>query len=442
MGRDRFVILLFAAFFALSTQAGERWTILVYLAADHELTPMAIADLREMEAKLPVRNASKDAPEIRILAELDTNLPTGRKRYEITQDSRPIERLSAGEVSALQETSLLSPVLQTLSETTRESQAAKLLSFLRWGKAHAPATRTILILWGHGRGFGQGLLPDRSDGGLLSVIDLRKALEASRGNGGAPLDLLLFDTCSMMNLETITELAKEARFVSGTPLLLPEPGLPYGRLLTEIRKGAFKATPDPIYSLAASLPKLALGSFLPGLGSQWKLDPLAFKDFLYVSVSVPELSRVAIPTLADWAGILHSTIRNSPPFAAALREALSSAPDYARDGNRDLGIVLAAVPAAIYAVSPDGRFADPLLKANARAREALFRAVAGSGKGKEISWDRSSRRWIANPAGLTVWLPFSEDSVAERPVMDRSISWKTFPAWRSLAQDFFKYLKP
>jgi len=129
-----------------------RWTFMVYLAADNDLEPYAIADFNEMEM---VGSTS----DLNILVQFDRSPKydasngnwSDTRRFRVVQDGDP--------------NTITSPVLENLGEVNMGSPQA-LVEFLSWGVQNYPADHYCLVLWDHGGGW---RLLEKSSGGLRTT---------------------------------------------------------------------------------------------------------------------------------------------------------------------------------------------------------------------------------------------------------------------------------
>jgi cysteine peptidase C11 family protein len=107
-----------------------KWTVLIYFAADNDLDDEALANLKMMK-KVGSTN------EVNIVAQLDSRGKGSTYRFLI-QD----------EQSSLDEDIVGDPLPEINTGDPRE-----LTDFINWGLKEYPAQNTMLVLWGHGRGW-------------------------------------------------------------------------------------------------------------------------------------------------------------------------------------------------------------------------------------------------------------------------------------------------
>ncbi len=107
------------------------------------------------------------------------------------------------------------------------ARSATLAGFVSWAGRFAPASRSVLILWGHGGGPNGGFGVDDITGHTLSLRGLVSALQAAP----ARLDLLGFWSCQMGSAEVAAALAPYARTLVASEDLMLVPGFNFTALL-------------------------------------------------------------------------------------------------------------------------------------------------------------------------------------------------------------------
>jgi hypothetical protein len=112
------------------TKEVAKWTVMVYFAADNDLDEEAVANLKMMK-KVGSTN------EVNIVAQLDSRGQGSTFRF-LVQDER----------SSLDEDVVGEPLPEINTGDPRE-----LTDFIKWGMKEYPAQHTMLVLWGHGRGW-------------------------------------------------------------------------------------------------------------------------------------------------------------------------------------------------------------------------------------------------------------------------------------------------
>ena len=132
------------------------WTVMVYLAADNNLSNFGVDSLRQMKA---VTNRS-----INVIAEFDTGPMNPNKRYAFDGDETPFGPLDEN---------LMEP-LQPKDPTDHSNLAA----FIKWGASEYPADHYFVIIWGHGAGVDDDFprAPDNSFVPRHSLLSLFKGV--------------------------------------------------------------------------------------------------------------------------------------------------------------------------------------------------------------------------------------------------------------------------
>jgi hypothetical protein len=204
---------------------GGQILLLIYFPADNDLSPWAPGVLER------VRRGSLINPNIQALMLVDRLGDHDTRLFEI----------HAGAVTT--STAVLDEWGQDELDTT---DPAVLSWFLRYGRSRYPATRTIVSLMGHGMGLmpefdwlveqgpGEDPVPQpglpplprgleatpgdiTNNGGFLSTLDFRAALDEATNNGADPFDLLFFDQCFQGSLDVLYELRSAARVFVASP---------------------------------------------------------------------------------------------------------------------------------------------------------------------------------------------------------------------------------
>lgn len=111
-----------------------------------------------------------------------------------------------------------------------------LVDFIKWGRENFPAKKTILLIHGHGRGVLNVPVSDGSQFGKTSeILTLASSSDDSSKTymneqdlvaglkpvlGGQKLDLIIYDSCLMGNLEVLTMLSSVARFAIASEYII------------------------------------------------------------------------------------------------------------------------------------------------------------------------------------------------------------------------------
>ena len=243
-----------------------KWTFMVYLAGDNNLSDAGDTDLQEMAAV-----GSSD--EVSIIAEFDCIGDEGHsKRYYV-------ERGNLKEVADLGETDSGDPNV--------------LLDYIAWTKENYPADRYALILWNHGggwdkssmdtisqevgtRNFGRAegterssssmgraffrttlqtimsletaderaICSDDGSGHSLDTVELGRVLAEAKKLLGKKIDLMGMDACLMANLEVAYQARDYVNYIVASEENEPNNGWPYTEVLQRLVDEPDMATAD------------------------------------------------------------------------------------------------------------------------------------------------------------------------------------------------------
>jgi len=222
------------------------WTVMVYLASDNNLEPVAIRDFNEME----MVGSSKD---VNVVVQID-RIPfevlnqigegiydndsngnwTGTRRYYVTQDM-DMESISSILKLDLGEKNMGNP--QTL------------MSFVQWAIENYPAQKYMLVLWNHGGGFrsltgSRDICWDVTNGDdKITMPQLEEALSFISGQLGKKIEIVGMDACFMGMLEVAYQIKDYAQILISSEASIPGDGWQYDCLLQSLVNNPGKA-PD------------------------------------------------------------------------------------------------------------------------------------------------------------------------------------------------------
>ncbi|HEX2925568.1 MAG TPA: clostripain-related cysteine peptidase [Ruminiclostridium sp.] len=131
-------------------------------------------------------------------------------------------------------------LLEELEDMSMADPSA-LFDFLVWGCSRFPASHIMLIMSGHGYGF-MGFMADSSDCGtyLMSIPGFAEALRKFRLVTNQGIDILIFDTCYMNQIEVLFEIAEVSENTAGYVILSQEnpplEGLPWPVIINGLEK--------------------------------------------------------------------------------------------------------------------------------------------------------------------------------------------------------------
>ncbi len=469
----------------------KEWTILVYMAADNDLTPYAYWDLYEMEAGYKsASNYGASTRKTDLVVQLDTAGDRGIRRLHMFQTPEPYDAtLTKDFFDRRTESDIRSPVVTQLPES-REAEAAKLRKFLEWGIREFPSDNVMAIVWGHGQGwtstrperpatsrflspeeadlgvpaapatpvetpfispfggraFG-GLAFNQSSGSYLDIPSLRATLSgvAERLRGGKPFDVYASDACLMQMLEVATEMSGAARFVVGSTQVQNFLGLPYRRLLYELNKGGFAGeraatrSDDEPYLMARMMPKLFKASMAPN-GLQGRIAPEGIKTVTMSALSSDELRQTLFPALDRVARRMKEYLAEDPLRAMDVKFVLQKAPTFL-GGAQEVGSFLTLVRTLVRDESETSGSQTPaaqaLDQAAGDAKQALHRAVMAYALGTNYTTAESSM-YLMGFKAVSVWLPVSERDYAARiEDFTKSEFYRALPSWKAWLQALY-----
>ena len=209
-----------------STANKSLWTFMIYMAADNELEASALLDINELEAA----EAVSDNLRIIVLIDKNGNGETDLHKvdtiYQIENDKKNTleiisKKLNYKGFGFNQNDNSIE--IDTSSSDTLES-------FIDFVKAKYPSENYGLIMWGHGTGYKnsgiqkqltKGFAVDDTSENYMSTVDFGKAIK-DKG-----LSIIGFDTCFGMLLEIAYEIKDSAKYIIGSPSLVPAFGWDY-----------------------------------------------------------------------------------------------------------------------------------------------------------------------------------------------------------------------
>ncbi|MBL8697131.1 MAG: hypothetical protein JNK67_02085 [Alphaproteobacteria bacterium] len=268
--------------------APTRWTLFVWMAADNDLEPQGIEDLKEMELGIPDQG-------VEIIVFVDRFTPnnkrfgdwSGGRLYRI----RPNRDRESFASELLRE---FGPVDSSDPKLFAEQMAAAFKRF--------PAAHYGTVLWNHGGGWSSLAVDEHNPQApnkktSLTIMQVADALRGGIAQSGiGKLDLIGFDMCLMAQLETAAELRDLGRMLVASQAIEPGTGWAYDRFLPVLARpdttlaelanaivetfdGSNRAAREAISTLSAiDLERIepvlkgfddALAALLPHLGSLW-----------------------------------------------------------------------------------------------------------------------------------------------------------------------------
>ncbi len=215
-----------------------KWTVMVYLAGDSNLTPNCITVLQQLEAV-------KYTDDVCVLACFDSNTPWPKgSRYlavngknhkndehldwEIYNDLIMVEQ-RGHKITA---PDFCRPDKAKGIPMKKTDVAVGLERFLRWAMdTQRPAEHYMLILYGHGPLVaGNTFLAQENPTSSVRMRDLPELLKPF-GREWPELDILAFQNCAMNGVETAYEVKDHVNYIIGSQGLVLAHGWPYDRII-------------------------------------------------------------------------------------------------------------------------------------------------------------------------------------------------------------------
>lgn len=230
-----------------------KWTWMVYLAGDNDLSQFGDTDLEEM------RRVGSSA-DVNVVVQFDNAGNLGTRRIKIERDGQKERVEKMGE--------------------TDSGDPNQLVDFTLWAAQEYPADRYALILWNHGGGWApsaideiaqevhardysaresneraasplgrtffrtslkkilnvptndeRAILSDDGSGHSVDTVELGKVLALVKKKLGKRIDLLGMDACLMSNLEVAFQCKSYVRYIVASEETEPGDGWPYTDVL-------------------------------------------------------------------------------------------------------------------------------------------------------------------------------------------------------------------
>lgn len=265
------------------------------------------------------------------------------------------------------------------------SAPATLEKFVAYGMAKFPAEKTMLVLQDHGYGW-RGICQDETNGDVLMPIDgTAKALEnVKAANRGKGVDILAFDACNMLTMETVYELRNAASYVIGSETMVPFDGLPYDMFVTEL----VKAPGTSARQLAMDITY----QYVEYYSSKWDYDHIMTYSQDFATFAAVDTSKVAAigAAFSDLTDVLLDIIPSHMKQVAAAR-------GYALIGTWTNMAGYEWMPDLYVFVDGLKAINDPVLDGKIAVFESAFNAAV-------IAQD-NSKKYHESVQGLNFWFP-------------------------------------
>ncbi len=243
-----------------------KWTYMVYMAGDNNLSTAGDEDLKEMRQV-------GSSPDVNVLVQFDNAGNKGTRRFYIRRGG-------------------INEKVEEFGETD-SGDPNVLEDFIAWSYDNYPADRYALILWNHGGGWEpsdldrlaryertrnwntreasflsasklkktffstsfskilnldssnlRAICSDDGSGHSLDTIELGKVLAYAKEKIGQPLDILGMDACLMSNLEVAYQAEPYVKYIVSSEEIEPGEGWPYSYILNILEKNPEISTPE------------------------------------------------------------------------------------------------------------------------------------------------------------------------------------------------------
>jgi len=265
------------------------------------------------------------------------------------------------------------------------SAPATLEKFVTYGMTKFPAKKTMLVLQDHGYGW-RGVCQDETNGDVLMPTDgIGKALEnAKAANRGKGVDILAFDACNMLTMETVYELRNAASYIIGSETMVPFDGLPYDMFVTELVKAPWTS--------ARQLAMDITYQYVEYYSSKWDYDHIMRYSQDFATFAAVDTSKVAAlgAAFSDLTDALLDIIPSHRSEVAAAR-------GYALIGTWTNMAGYEWMPDMYAFVDGLKAINDPVLDAKIAVFESAFNAAV-------IAQD-NSKKYHESVQGLNFWFP-------------------------------------
>ena len=277
------------------TKEKPKWTIMVYLGGDNNLTPNCIRVLQQLEAVA----YSKD---VCVLACFDSNTPwpKGSRYLAINCRRRSVKNCIDWEIH----NDLIPPYDRDhqfkppdFCDDTRSPKAAPLKRtgvaeglkrFLYWAMKNHDSERYMLILYGHGPLVaGKTFLVRENPQSSLLFEDLREVL-APHFNPRSKLDILACQNCVMNGLETAYEVRDQVDVMIGSQGLVLTDGWPYEKIISAIVQNPDASTEVVSHNLLKACARHLIDFAVMDRSSEQSacsLRPLAERESITMAIS-------------------------------------------------------------------------------------------------------------------------------------------------------------
>ncbi|MCK9420855.1 MAG: clostripain-related cysteine peptidase [Nitrospirae bacterium] len=343
------------------TAGSRKWTYMVYIGGDNNLSDAAVADLNEMETV-----GSSDNVAIAVQVELSprytAGAPSDTYRILVQQDSDPNNVSTQGD--SIGNVDMANP--------------ATLKAFINWAKDTYPAEHYALVVWDHGAGWktkkfsspARGAVQDETSGTFMSLPDLAKGVADS----GVHFDIINFDACLMAMYEVAYEFKGLTDYMVFSEQTEPGEGDPYDTILAALAANPSMSSRDLSSTIVTKYDAFYTTNDRGGTTKS--------------AVDMSKLDALDMKLLA-----LGTALKSDAASSGVMTTARTIRLDYAYEANHDLGDLCDYLATSA---------AGPAVKtAAAEVKTALTSMVIAN---------QTNGTDMANSAGLAVYLPLASET--------------------------------
>ena len=296
----------------------KKWTILLYSAADNNLERALVADVAELETV----GSTKD---MNVLVQLDRGKRpssmsdgwAGARRFYLNQDA--------------DKSRIDSPVLDDMGQINMADPKV-LADFITWGVKNYPAENYMLVMSDHG-GAHWGALEDDSHGGaLMSIPQLREALEMAEQQTGAKMAIVGFDACLMANTETADELAGSAQVMVASEEVEGGEGWNYNKIFSSKSIEKLQTALDTKFNIDPREVAIKMVNDTHGFPSIGTLSAIDLTQMKNVTAATDEFAKAVLKTTDSMADI-RSVINSTKDFSGYAKDQIDFAEKLIKNPN-------------------------------------------------------------------------------------------------------------
>ena len=187
-------------------------TVLIYMAADNNLSTLAGQDLQELK-----EGSKKLGNQQNLIVFVDLSNSTSsyitRIKDGVLLDSTSMTGINAADPAILEE----------MLRYTRETYPAKSYGLGLWGHSNGWIMVKDTVTYAKSRAYGQDNGQDKSY--WMNIPSMARAI--ANGMGNDKLRFIFADCCNFACIESAYELRNVTDYLIGSPAEIPEPGAPY-----------------------------------------------------------------------------------------------------------------------------------------------------------------------------------------------------------------------